>query len=261
MKIAKVNEKWLGRPLCRGYRIVVVAESFASVRVADETRDLRLGWALGFLPNTEAEIFGLWVQTDTPPDAIREIRDRGVERIALVIDAGWTPAAREALSTYPRTREVASSERFIRQVTAPLGSKHRAAAAADLRAAFSAESEGTLLDAILAVRSLQRRKVVDQPSSHLHEAQRVQRSLLAQSQHDRRFAMAADRTATVLLEEVARAVQRNGYFLNQDAAIEFVAKTLLGAERRMDRERAAIAAQVQLLRGVSEGCPAGSGAA
>jgi hypothetical protein len=89
-------------------------------------------------------------------------------------------------------------------------------------------------------------------ASLLVEAQQLWKSLAELSEQDRRFVLAADRTATVLLEELARAVQRNGYFLNQDAALEFVARTLLGAERRMDRERAAMAAQAGTLRAASQ---------
>jgi hypothetical protein len=126
----------------------------------------------------------------------------------------------------------------------------RAAACADLRAAFSGGGEAALLGAVQAVAPAGS----DLQASLLVEAQQLWKSLAELFEQDRRFVLAADRTATVLLGDVTRAVQRNGYFLNQDAAMEFVAQALLGAERRTDRERAAMAAQVRTLRAVSGDC-------
>ncbi|MFG6432116.1 transposase [Roseateles sp. LYH14W] len=236
------------RPLCRGYRIVVVTESHADVHFDDGTLELSLGWALGCLPNTEAEVLGLWVQPAASGNVIRDLRERGAERIAMVIDAGWPSAAAEMLSAYPRAQRAPSTEHFVRRATEPLKRRLRAAAAADLRAAISGGGEAALLGAIQSVLP-----ATDQ-ASRLGEAQQLRKSLAELSEQDRRFVLAADRTATVLLEELARAVQRNGYFLNQDAALEFVAKALLGAERRMDRERAAMAAQAGTLRAASQRC-------
>ncbi len=88
------------------------------------------------------------------------------------------------------------------------------------------------------------------------EAQLLRESLAELSEHEQWLVRAADRTVTALLEVLARAVHKNGYFLNQDDGLEFVAKALLVAERRLDRDRAALAA-----RAVSGGCLAGSSAA
>lgn len=242
-----------GRSLCRGYRVVVFTQAQIDVHCNEGSQRLRLGWALGFLPNTDAEILGLWSQADTRADVIRDLRERGVERIAFVIDAGWHEVAEEALGTYARARQAPSTECFVRCATAPLKRKPRVAASADLRAAFSGGSEAALLGAVRATVM----PAADQ-ASRLVEAGQLRQSLAELSEQDRRFVVAADRTVTVLLEELSRAVQLNGYFFDQDAAIEFVAKALLGAERRMDRERAAMAAQVRTLRAVSEDCLASS---
>lgn len=243
-----IGAAWLQRPLCRSYRAVVFVMAHVAVRTADAHRDQPFGWALGLLSNTEAEVLGLWSQPDASADLRRDLRERGVERIAFVIDAGWRAAAEAALNAYPRAHSAPSTEHFVRRATEPLKRRLRAAAAADLRAAISGGGEAALLDAIqLAL------PATDQ-ASLLVEAQELWKSLAELSEQDRRFVLAADRTATVLLEELARAVQRNGYFLNQDAALEFVAKALLGAERRMDRERAAMAAQAGTLRAASQRC-------
>lgn len=243
----------LQRPLCRGYRIAVFTEAQVHVYGNGGSQRLRLGWALGFLPNTEAEVLGLWSPSDASTDLTRDLRDRGVERIAFVIDAGWHEAAEEALAAYTRARWAPSTEQFVRRVTAPLKRRLRTSASADLRAALGGGSETALFDAVLAAAN-----PASDRAARLVEAKQLQRTLAEFSEQDRRFILAADRTATVLVEELSRAVQLNGYFLNQDAAIEFVAKALMGAERRMDRERAAMAAQVQTLRAVPEDCLAES---
>lgn len=242
-----------GRPLCRGYRVVVFTQAQPGVRCNEGSQRLLFGWALGFLSNTEAEVLGLWSQADASSDVIRDLHERGVERVAFVIDAGWHDVAEKALSAFPRARNAPSTECFVRCATAPLKRKPRAAASADLRAAFSGGSEAALLGAVRATVM----PAADQ-ASRLVEAGQLRQSLAELSEQDRRFVLAADRTVTVLLEELSRAVQLNGYFFDQDAAIEFVAKALLGAERRMDRERAAMAAQVPTLRAVSEDCLASS---
>lgn len=243
----------LQRPLCHRYRIVAFTTAQVAVHTGEGIQSDVFGWALGFLPNTEAEILGLWSQADESGDVIRNLRQRGVERIAFVVDAGWHEVAEETLGTYPRATKAPSTEHFVRRATEPLKRKLRAAASADLRAAFGGDSEAALLGAVQAVAM----SASDQ-ASRLVEAQQLRRSLAELSEDDRRFALAADRTVTVLLEELSRAVQLNGYFFDQDAAIEFIAKALLGAERRMDRERAAMAAQVPTLRAVSEDCLASS---
>jgi transposase-like protein len=246
MKITDVNETCRHRALCRTYFVAVFTSSKLTVRFKDGTHDLEVGWAIGLLPNTEAEVLGLWVQPTAIADAVRDLRERGVERLAFVIDAGWRAAAEAALNAYPRAHSAPSTEHFVRRITQPLKPGLRAAACADLRAAFSGGGEAALLGAIQSALP-----ATDQ-ASLLVEAQQLWKSLAELSEQDRRFVLAADRTATVLLEELARAVQRNGYFLNQDAALEFVARTLLGAERRMDRERAAMAAQAGTLRAASQ---------
>lgn len=241
------------RPLCRGYRIAVFTEAQINIHENGGSQRLRFGWALGLLPNTEAEVLGLWMQPTATAGVIRDFHERGIERIAFVIDAGWQAAAEEVLSAYPRARRAPSTEQFVRRATAPLKRRLQAAAAADLRTAFSGGSETALFGAVLAATM----PAPDQ-ASRLVEAQQLRRSLAEFSEQERRFLLVADRTATVLVDELSRAVQLNGYFLNQDAAIEFVAKALLGAERRMDRERAAMAARVRTLRAVSEDCLAES---
>ncbi|MFG6432966.1 transposase [Roseateles sp. LYH14W] len=242
-----IGAAWLQRPLCRGYRAVVFVMAHVAVRTADAHRDQPFGWALGLLPNTEAEVLGLWSQPDASADLLRDLRELGVERITFVMDAGWQAAADAALNACPRARRAPSTEHFVRSATEPLKRRLGAAASADLRAAFSGGSEAALS------RVIQSAIPATDQADRMSEAQHLQQSLAALSEQDRRFVLAADRTATVLLEELARAVRRNGYFLNQDAAIEFVAEALLGAERRMDRERAAMAAHVGTLRAAPQG--------
>jgi len=253
-----IDDCWLGRPLCRGYRIAVFATAQVAVRLDDGPQGHRIGWALGFLPNTEAEVLGLWAQPDADAVVMHDLHERGVERIAMVIDAGWPSAASEALSAYPRARAAPSTEHFVRRVTAPLPRRLRGAVTDDLRAAFAEQGGAALLDAVRsAERSAARRARTQEPVG-VNQALRLRAALQTLPEEARRFVLAADRTASVLLEELARAVQRNGYFLNRAAAIEFLANTLQRAERRMGRERAAAAGRGRLLRAAAESRLAGS---
>lgn len=248
-----------GMPLGRVYRIVAFAMSTATVHSGDGPRARPFGWALGFRPDGETEVLGLWDRPDAADEVARDLRERGLERVALVIDAGWPSAAGAALRAYGRARAVPSTEHFIRSATALLSPARRKALSAELRAAFGG-SEAELRSAVLALDGLVPPGPGEPLRSRLIEAQLLRESLAELAEQEGQLVRVADRTVTGLLDGLARAVRKNGYFLNQDDALECVANALLGAERRMDRERATVAVRVPTVRAVCGDCLAGSSA-
>lgn len=243
---------WRDRALCRGYRIVVFAASSVGGRFADGAADFGIGWAIGFLPNTEAEVLGLWRDLEAGEAVASDLHDRGVERVAMVIDAGWPAAAGAALNTFPSARPMPSTEHLVREVTTPLTLRLRRDAAAKLRTAFDHSGRSSSYDEQRVPEHLG--VTAAWPTSGgAASALSLQDALRALPEETMRFVLAADRTATSLLEELARAVQRNGYFVNHDAALDFVGYTLQRAERRMDRERVAATAQSRRRFAAAEG--------
>lgn len=224
MKSGDVNEIWRAHPLCRAYRIVVLTTAQVRIQAADGLREHRFGWALGFLPNKEAEVLGLWAYPALGSEVARNLYERGVERIALLVDAGWPEAASEVLKAYPRAHRLQSTEHFIRTVSSTLRHRRRVAFSSSVRVVFDTGSATELQRTVQEADALRRRPAMRYQSRLLPEAQRLSDELFAHSEHDRCFVLAADRTASVLLEELERTVRKNGYFLNHDAAVKFIEK-------------------------------------
>lgn len=234
-----IPQTWLRRPLCRRY--AVVAFSAASrLQVTGAVAPSRtVWWALGTLINGDCEILGAWnsnAEGAIPAEVFGGLYDRGVEYITYA--AGDLAASQAAFSAaYPRAVLLPSIEQSLAAVLASVRSAHRTVMSGLLREAVGDPDCEPAAYSAPGISSEDLRQKYRSILAQWVEDVAGFQGLFALPQPYRRLIGSVDRAAAELQARLTRAMIRNGPFIDQAEAFDFVANWLERADLRLERER------------------------
>lgn len=178
------------------------------------------------------------------PSVLREIHARGAEFIRVGV--GDMQGAEWLFGSLFRNSEVVPSvARSLEAVVSLVPPRHRPAMLAGLRACAEAQ------DLVSARQELARFQCTDVGERYPEIVQRWEQdlarfeSIFALHPQLRGLVRAVDWAAAGVRERLARAIDRHGAFSGPDAALEFVAATLMRAERGLERESASAAREMR----------------
>lgn len=232
--------RWLERPLCRQYIAVVFSSCFARLEAGSD-RSTLAHWALGRLINGEVEIVGAWTShnevTHAATSMFRELLARGAESIRFGVgDLGGCET--EFQQIYKRGQLVPSVEQSLEKVSGLIRPRHRVEVLKCLREASESEKRAGQ-PALPDAQDHQFGKRYPEVVRRWGEALAAFEPIYDLDSQLRAHVRSADRTAAEVRGCLSRAILRHGPFIDSAAALDFVARSLMRAERRLDRERAA----------------------
>ncbi|MBT9494694.1 MAG: transposase [Paucibacter sp.] len=243
---------WLSRPLCRRYIAGNFSKVFTPVRGSNGAQGRAVQWVVGCLRDGDCELLGAWIPTEKGPalwaEVFADLEIRGVESIKFVFGNDLANDGEgQRVAPFGAT-ELPSIEQTLAIALAQVAPRHRDAAERALRTvavAGSSEAAGEALRAFERDRWGERYpQIVAQ--WRLTLAQWA--PLFALPASLRRVVVSGDRAAADLHRSLVRAIDRHGCFANQTAALDFVADSLLRAERRLDRARAVAVSEPRIHR-------------
>lgn len=232
------------RPLCRRYSVVVFSTATTLLQDRQDNPQHRLGWAFGRLRSGEQEVLGVWADASeggmVPWTVLAGLRSRGVEFVQIGIGPGFSMGAAFFGPVFPVAQAVDSVEQAIEAIAGLVPSRRRESAIREMRCAA-----GIGDDAKSELARFQQSSLCER----YPEIARLWGEALARFEpiytlpaQLRGLIRSADRAAAEVRAQLTRSIMRHGPFPNPEAALEFVASTLLRAEQRLDRERAVAAA-------------------
>lgn len=243
-------ERWLRRPLCRRYAVVVFGVLSKLELKTDPAVDRTICWAFGTLLNGDSEILGAW-HSDTdaavPPEVFGQLYHRGVEfvRCGLGDLAGVESAFKAAFrnsATFP------SLEQTLAASLADVKPRHRSAMSRLLRAAVGDPMDAGPMVSSPDISSAELRERYPKLTRQWSEAAATFRQLFELPEPYRRLVRSVDRAAAELQGRLERSIHRHGPFVDSDEAFDFVVAGLRRADLQLDREARA----AQHARDVSE---------
>lgn len=201
-----------------------------------------LQWALGHLVTGESEVLGAWpidaAEAVAPPAVFGELHSRGAEFIRVGIgDFAGTEA--EFLRTFRHAEVVESVERALASCVGAVPPRHRLAVSAGLRAAADAADLASGLVALGRFQSSGLGERYPEVLQQWREALARFEPIYSLHAPLRGLVRSADLRAAEVRGRLSRAILRHGPFPDSEAALGFVAATLLRIERQWDREREA----------------------
>ncbi|HEV6967942.1 MULTISPECIES: transposase [Roseateles] len=236
------------RPLCRRYAAVVLRRTAVPVEAPEGVILQALRWAVGCLSNGELELLGVWIvphgSVTVPILPVADLNVRGVVEIGIGVgtagEIGQTPA-----NSFPRVRNVASVEQILESVLASVPPRYRLEVSRHLRAAADAATQEAGLSQLAEFQGSRLGERYPEVVRHWSDALAGFEPIYRLHPRLRGLVRSADRTAADMRERLTRAILRHGPFVDSDAALAFVADTLLRTEQRLDRARAAALAARQ----------------
>ncbi len=230
---------WQTWPLCCRYAVVLVDSLRVEVREAGVVRSKALHLVLGMHAESGHEVLGLWLEQNAATpfwlEVCEELKDRGVERIRVVMGDGLKGLPEAIHATFPATPLQASPVPLIRHSLSGATRRDRRPLAAALRPIYAAASAGraqALLDALAAGRwggkypsMVERWRAAWQPLLPLYALPRAVR----------RLAIVAVDTIENLHLGLGRMIERHGCFAGDAAAIEFAWRAQRDVMRRWSR--------------------------
>jgi len=241
MKISDVaveTQRWLRRPLCRRYAVVVFSTISKVPVETDLDASRTISWSLGTLLNGDREVLGLWYSDaggGVPPTVFSELYHRGAEYITCGL--GDLAGAQDAFgSAYPRGVLLPSAEQLLAAALASVKPRHRPIVSSLLRAAVADPTEVLRTVSPSEISSADGRESYPKLLKQWDEAVAGFQPLFALPELYGHLARSVDRTAMEVQQRLTRAIRRHGPFADSVEAFGFVAAALQRAERRLDRE-------------------------
>lgn len=240
-------EKWLVRPLCRRYVAVVLSTSLIPFR-GSTGRPRAVRWALGSLIDGEVEVLGAWpTESESGPAPelmFGELQARGAEFIRFGV-GHLVGVEDEFTRLFGHGDVVASIECELESVLASVPPRYRLEVSRHLRAAADAATQEAGLSQLAEFQGSRLGERYPEVVRHWSDALAGFEPIYRLHPRLRGLVRSADRTAADMRERLTRAILRHGPFVDSDAALAFVADTLLRTEQRLDRARAAALAARQ----------------
>jgi transposase-like protein len=221
-------------PLCSTYLSVQIEALLVHVREPGSTQELSVHWGLGTLADGQLDILGVWLELGAGEmlwdTVFGDLQVRGVETMRFV--SGIDPAVIGAglFASYPRTVALTSIGRFVRRIEADLIETDRVAADCVLSALRAA---GTVQEARSVLADLAASPIGGKyPSAVARwEAALEQLALFyALTPRLRRLIRRAEDAAHHLDQRLRQALDGRICFNDGEAAVSFVAETLIRAE-------------------------------
>ena len=236
---------WVHRPLCRRYAAAVFSCTGKLDLTANAGQPQAICWALGSLINGEGEVLGAWLNQDTTatamPAVFGELQARGAEFIRFGV-GDFRGAEASFKRTYRHGEIVVSVEQAIESIAAQVPPRHRLDVSNQLRAAAEAESLEAALSELGRFQASSLGERYPEVVRHWGDALARFEPIYSLDEQLRGLIRLADRTAADVRGRLSRAILRHGPFSDSGAALDFVAISLVRAEQRLDRERAAAVA-------------------
>jgi len=231
-------ERWLRRPLCRRYAVVVFG-TLSKLKLGNEPNANRtIFWAFGTLLNGESEILGAW-HSDTdaaiPPEVFGQLYHRGIEFVRCGlghlegIEPAFTAAFRNS-ATYP------SIEQTLAATLADVKPGHRSGMSRLLRATVGDPMDASLTVSSPDISSAELRERYPKLTRQWDEAAALFQPLFELPEPYRRLVRSVDRAAAELQGRLERSIHRHGPFVDSDEAFDFVVAGLRRADLQLDQD-------------------------
>lgn len=239
--------------LCCRYLAVYFARFPIPWHCTDRDAAKAAVWALGVHSDGESEVLGTWIQPDACSASraamFADLEARGVESVRFLVShipvsgvGGPLPVTSFGATDLP------SIEQSLLVTLAEVAPRHRSAIASALRAVVAAGRGEAVGDAMAAFELGPWGEQYPQLVAQWRLVLAQWMPVFALPAPQRRVVLAGVRMAVELNESLVRAIARHGPFADSAAALAFVADRLQRAERRLDRQRAFVAAAVPRVR-------------
>ncbi|CAM4164616.1 transposase [Roseateles saccharophilus] len=230
--------RWLRRPLCRRYAVVVFNTFSKLKQRIDPNSNRTICWAFGTLLNGDSEILGAWhpdTNAATPPEVFGQLYHRGIEFVRcglgdlVDVEAAFKAAFRNS-ATYP------SIEQTLTATLADVEPRHRSGMSRLLRAAVGDPvDEGSTVSSP-DISSAELRERYPKLTLQWHEAVARFQPLFALPEPYCRLVRSVDQAAAEVQGRLEREIHRHGPFVDSDEAFDFVVARLRRADLQLDRE-------------------------
>ncbi len=252
--------RWAGQPLCRRYVVARFNTLSVQASIGNDTQNLAVRWASGYLRDLESELIGVWtcnkpaiglagmVAAGDPPwtvpasqtwcDALVDLRRRGVERVQFVIGDDLLRFREELRAALPGATALPSFAELLERSWSQAAARHRAGL------------QQCLTEILQSASGLHARELLGAAESGPWGAKYPEiledwRLALEQGwvlwtlpPALRRAVLSGDGAAAALNRSLRKAVARHGCFADVDEAHAFVVAALARAERRLQASRA-----------------------
>lgn len=231
-------ERWLRRPLCRRYAVVVFGVLSKLELKTDPAVDRTICWAFGTLLNGDSEILGAWhsdMDAAIPSEVFGQLYHRGVEFVRCglgnlaCVESAFRAAFRNS-ATYP------SIEQTLSATLADVKPGHRSAMSFLLRAAVGDPMDAAPTVASADISSAELRERYPKLTRQWDEAVALFQQLFALPEPYRRLVRSVDWAAAELQGRLERSIHRHGPFVDSEEAFDFVVAGLRRADLQLDRE-------------------------
>jgi len=229
---------WLARPLCHRYAAAV----FSRIQLRGSTaKSQAVCWVVGSSIDGEAEVLGAWSAVPGPWVASEMIfsalQARGTEFIRFCI-GNPTGMGHQFTGAFERSEFVASVEQVLQSIQSQVPPRDRLEVSRHLRPAADAENLEAARSELAKFQASRLGERYPEVVQHWSDALAGFVPIYGLHPQLRELVRSADRTAAEVRERLTRAILRHGPFVDADAALDFVAGTLLRTEQSLDRERA-----------------------
>jgi transposase-like protein len=228
--------RWLRRPLCRRYAVVVFG-TLSKLKLRTEPNANRtICWAFGTLLNGDSEILGAWhsdMDAAIPPEVFGQLNHRGVEFVRCGVGDYAEPAF---MAAFRNSATCPSIEQTLAATLADVKPGHRAAMSRLLRAAVGDLTDAAPTVSSPDISSAELRERYPKLTRQWSEAAATFRQLFELPEPYRRLVRSVDRAAAELQGRLERSIHRHGPFVDSDEAFDFVVAGLRRADLQLDRE-------------------------